>query len=56
MLKDLGFNGKITVYADRDGYNRNFINGKIAQHYEVVDMLDEYLYHRNNGTLDNWIP
>ena len=52
VLKEMGFTHKLEVYADSDRLNWNFYQGKHIEHYDLMEILEEFLYKKVNNIVD----
>jgi hypothetical protein len=49
VLTEMGYPGKIEVYATDEGLNTNFIDGGHANQRQVLEALDNFLYKKANN-------
>ena len=49
VMKDLGYQHQLTLYADDENYNFNIYNGNRVGQMKFIEILDEFLYRTANG-------
>ena len=54
VLGKMGFNHKVTVYADEEKQNYNFINGGFVGRMKFAEILSDFLYCKKNGIETEW--
>ena len=49
VMKDLGYEHELTLYADDETYNFNIYNGNRVGQMKFIEVLDEFLYRKANN-------
>ena len=49
VMKDLGYEHELTLYADSENYNFNIYNGNRVGQMKFTEILDEFLYRKANN-------
>lgn len=49
VLRDMGYQGNLEVYATDERLNTNFLNGNHANHSQILSALDQFLYNKANN-------
>ena len=52
VLKAMGYTHSIEVYADSDDMNWNIYQGNRIQHYELLEILEDFLYRKANNIVE----
>ncbi|MBR3308682.1 MAG: hypothetical protein IKG00_02110 [Lachnospiraceae bacterium] len=49
VLKEMGYPGMLEVYATDERENTNFLHGNHANHRQIIEALDDFLYKKANN-------